>query len=110
MVHFVSTDRVFQEIRVICEVSRAVLAEIGSRVGVNVCVLLQLRRGQETFLTNFALEWSVRWIGMNLLVDLQAPFRLVELQALVALKIARFAMKVLMTEQMRFLKETFVTL
>lgn len=47
---------------------------------------------------------------MNLLVDFQTSFGLVEFQALITLKVSRFTVEILMTEEVRFLKEAFITL
>lgn len=104
------TNGVFEKVRVVCEISWAVLAKIRPRVGVNVCMLLKLRRGQKAFLTDITLERAIRRIRMDLLVNLQASFRLVKLQALIALKVSRFTMEILVTEKMRFFEEALFTL
>lgn len=110
MVHLVPADRVLEEIRVVGEVPRAVLAQIRSRVGVDVGVLLQLRRRQEALLADITFERALVGIGVDLLVDLQAALGLVELQALIALKVARLAVEVLVAQQVGFLEEAFITL
>lgn len=76
----------------------------------NIGVLLKFRRREESFWADDAFERSVGGIRVHLLVDFQTAFRFIELQALIALKVPRFTVEVLVSKEVRFLEKAFITL
>lgn len=83
---------------------------IWSEVVVDVRMLLQLWRRQKSLLTDWTLERTVERVRVDLLVNLKTSLGFVELQTEIALKVAWFAVEVLVAEEMGLFEEAFITL